>query len=101
MNATGRAAAEQLYERGLALWSEGITDEAVLCFEQALGEDPEIGELPQREGVARMRAGEFAAAEGWLWLAHLFRPRSAVTLGCLGEVLTRLGRPEEALPLLR
>jgi Tetratricopeptide repeat/Glycosyltransferase family 9 (heptosyltransferase) len=35
-----------------------------------------------------------------LWLALLFRPEHAPTLSCLGDVLRRQGKTEQALPLL-
>jgi Flp pilus assembly protein TadD len=92
--------ARETYERGIDEWSAGRQQEALHCFEQALRLDPAIADLPYREGVARAHAGNVRDAEGWLWLAHLFRPEHAPTLSCLGDVLRRLGRIEEALPLL-
>ncbi len=69
-------------------------------FERALELDPQIAGIPYQEGLDRARAGEFADAEGWLWIARMFRPEHVQTLSCLGDVLRSLGRAEEALPLL-
>jgi tetratricopeptide (TPR) repeat protein len=90
----------EVYERGILAWSEGRQDEALACFEQALAGDPGIAERPYQEGLERAQAGELAEAEGWLWLAHLFRPQDVATLSCLGDVLRQLGRVGEAVPLL-
>ncbi len=100
MTAYPQAEALTKYECGVLNWREGRQEEAVAWFEEALSADPAIAERPYREGVERARAREFADAEGWLWLAHLFRPEHAPTLSCLGDVLRQLGRVEEALPLL-
>jgi Flp pilus assembly protein TadD len=88
------------YDCGIAAWGEGRQQEAVALFERAIELDPAISDRPFQEGYERARAGEFAEAEGWLWIAHLFRPEHAPTLSCLGDVLRRLGKVQDALPLL-
>ena len=88
------------YESGIAAWGEGRQEEALAKFEKAIELDDKILDQPFQDGLERVRAGEFADAEGWLWIAHLFRPEHAPTLSCLGDVLRRLGRVDEALPLL-
>ncbi len=88
------------YQAGLSLWSQGLREEAVERFERALSADPSIASSPYLEGLDRARAGDIAGAEGWLWLARMFQPEHVPTLRCLGDVLRRLGRLDEALPLL-
>jgi hypothetical protein len=88
------------YESGIVSWNEGRQEDAIASFEKAIELDAAISDRPFREGLERARAGEFADAEGWLWIAHLFRPEHVPTLSCLGDVLRRLGRVDDALPLL-
>lgn len=88
------------YDRGILLWGEGRQNEALACFESAIESDPRIAGRPYQEGLERARNGEFADAEGWLWLAHLFQPEHVPTLSCLGDVLRQLGRVEEGAGLL-
>jgi tetratricopeptide (TPR) repeat protein len=88
------------YENGIESWNEGRQEEAVANFERAIELDAAILDRPFQEGLERAQAGEFAGAEGWLWIAYLFRPEHVPTLSCLGDVLRRLGRVEDALPLL-
>src|ERR1700730_4599300 len=100
MSAGLRSGTAPQYECGIAAWSEGRQEEALASFEKAIELDEGISERPFQEGLERARADEFADAEGWLWIAHLFRPEHVPTLSCLGDVLRRLGKVEEALPLL-
>jgi hypothetical protein len=88
------------YRRGIECWSQGRAEDAIASFERALQLDASISGLPYEEGLRHAQDGEYAGAEGWLWIAHLFRPGHVPTLTCLGEVLRSLGRAAEALPLL-
>lgn len=97
---SGLTTAIEHYRRGIEFWNEQRTGEAVASFERALEMDPQIASLPYEEGLLRAQCGDFTDAEGWLWIAHLFRPEHVPTLNCLGDVLRRLCRVEEALPLL-
>jgi len=99
--AVDRQEAVAHYERGIAEWTEGLQDQALASFEKALELDAAIADLPFQEGLERAQAGELSDAEGWLWIAHLFRPEHVPTLACLGDTLRRLGRVEAALDLLQ
>jgi Flp pilus assembly protein TadD len=88
------------YHLGTIYWSQSRMEDAVACFERARDLDPAVAEVPYQKGLACARDGELGDAESWLGLALAFRPDHPFALLCLGDVLRRLGRVEEALPLL-
>ena len=94
------AAALCHYHLGTIYWSQSRMDEAVACFERARDLDPAVAEVPYQKGIECARDGELGDAESWLGLALAFRPDHALAILCLGDVLRRLGRVEDALPLL-
>jgi tetratricopeptide (TPR) repeat protein len=89
------------YHLGTIYWSQSRMDDAVACFERARDLDPAVAEVPYQKGIECARDGELGDAESWLGLALAFRPDHALAMLCLGDVLRRQGRVEDALPLLK
>ena len=88
---------------GMVLLEKGQPKEALENFLEALKKDSEFGEVNHFTGLAYLRAGDAAKAVGYLQKAIEIEPklRYGESYLYLGEALTTLGKPEEALDALK
>lgn len=100
--------AEDVQQEGLRLFQEGLYDEAVRRFSEAMehfaedGREAEVGEMLNNIGIIRRKQGRWEEALDALQEAHrLFvrigdKVREAQALGNLASVYASLKRREEA-----
>lgn len=88
---------------GMVLLEKGQPKEALDNFLEALKKDADFGEVNHFTGLAYLRAGDAAKAVGYLQKAIKIDPklRYGESYLYLGEALTTLGKPEEALDALK
>src|SRR3569833_1475930 len=79
-----------------ALWARDLP-RAMTISEVAVGEGAEHPTLLSLAALGRMRAGANDSALPLLLRARLQMPEHVDLLNALGECLTRLGRPREAV----
>ncbi len=88
---------------GMVLLEKGQPKEALENFLEALKKDSEFGEVNHFTGLAYLRAGDAANAVGYLQKAIKIDPklRYGESYLYLGEALTTLGKPEEAIDAIK
>jgi tetratricopeptide (TPR) repeat protein len=96
---------EAVYQLGRVRYKQGRMDEAIACFQQVLRADPSRIKAQENLGLSLEHAGQMDAA--------IAAYQSAVTLDAastahnehpylyLGTLLVKVGRAEEAVPVLR
>ena len=88
---------------GMVLLEKHQPKEALGNFLEALKKDADFGEVNHFTGLAYLRSGDAANAVGYLQRAIKLDPklRYGESYLYLGEALTNLGKPEEALDALK
>ncbi len=88
---------------GMVLLEKGQPKEALENFLEALKKDSEFGEVNHFTGLAYLRSGDAANAVGYLQKAIKIDPklRYGESYLYLGDALTTLGKPEEAIDALK
>src|SRR5262249_44924295 len=82
--------------RGLALASAGRLEEARAAYDRALEKNPKFAEALVNRALVRLERNDLAGAKLDLDRAIALGRNEPGTLAALGEVLSRLGRREEA-----
>jgi len=83
------------------LWRQGRRQEARAMFSALAAADPQLYYGHAGLGLVAMQEEDFPAAHGHLARAHALEPADAAVAVNLAEVLLRLDRFTEALPMLQ